>query len=483
RQVAVEPIEAARAFGSTSRQTLYKVQLPLALPSIMLGVNQTIMMALGIVVIASLVGAGGLGDAVIKTLQRIQVGKSLEAGLAIVFMAVILDRISYALAQRDGGRRPQRSKVARWWLRVMDGLPSVRATGMRLADRRSAWQASLDGSPARGARLATLARQHAFLLVSLAVITALFAANGVASGLSDFPASWRLHMDAPVDDAVRWMRDNLFEFAVVGGQPIGTGPFSDFLVISILNPLRELLTHWLVWPAFILTVSALALVSAGRRLALVSAAGLVLIGLVGMWDKSMDTLSQVIVAVILTIVIAIPAGVLAARSDAFEALLRPVLDFLQTIPPFVYLVPVIMLFNVGRVPGIMASVLYALPPGIRLTNLGIRQVRQESLEAARAFGSTSRQILLKVQIPLAMPSILTGINQTIMMVLAMVIIAGLVGGGALGLEAVEGLARSGQKGDLGEGLQAGLAIGILAIIMDRITQAWARKNEPGRRNQ
>jgi glycine betaine/proline transport system permease protein len=166
-------------------------------------------------------------------------------------------------------------------------------------------------------------------------------------------------------------------------------------------------------------------------------------------------------------------GILASRSDAFAAFLRPILDTLQTIPPFIYLVPVIMLFNVGRVPGIIASVLYALPPAIRLTNLGIREVAPQTIEAARAFGSTSRQILTKVQIPLAMPSIMVGVNQTIMMVLSMVIIAGLVGGGGLGLETVIGLA----KNETGRGMEAGLAIVIIAIVIDRITQAWAKKRE------
>ena len=178
-------------------------------------------------------------------------------------------------------------------------------------------------------------------------------------------------------------------------------------------------------------------------------------------------------AVLIAVVIGVPLGVLAARSDRFEMILRPILDFLQTIPTFVYLVPVIMLFNVGRVPGIMASVLYAIPPVIRLTNLGIRRVPEEIIDAADAFGSTSRQKLFKVQLPLAMPSIMMGVNQTMMMVLAMVVIAGLVGGGALGLEAVTGLAKS----QVGRGMQAGLAIVILAIILDRITQGWAQKQQ------
>jgi ABC-type proline/glycine betaine transport system permease subunit len=185
----------------------------------------------------------------------------------------------------------------------------------------------------------------------------------------------------------------------------------------------------------------------------------------------MDTLSQVLVAVAISLLIGLPLGVWASQDHRVAALLQPVLDFLQTIPVFVYLVPVIMLFNVGRVPGVIASVLYAVAPIIRLTDLGLRQVATETVEAAEAYGSTRWQRLQKVQIPLAMPTIMLGVNQTVMMVLAMVIIAGLVGGGALGFEAVTGLAKS----ELGRGLEAGLAIVILAIVLDRMTQAWAKK--------
>ncbi|MBE7552026.1 MAG: ABC transporter permease subunit [Anaerolineales bacterium] len=489
RLVPAATIEAATAFGSTKRQTLFKVQIPLAMPSLIVGVNQTIMMALGIVVIAALIGAGGLGREVLVALQRLQVGQGLEAGLAIVFMAIILDRVSHAASKIDFTHRPQEghdfrlfpSKWARFdviWS-IEQGLARLYGAFTGMAKSLATGVAALISPIVRAlgykhAAEATpgLLRTYSYALAAVLVLVALLLISRLIPFLAEFPASWNLSLRGPVDAAVAWSRDNLYR---IGDLPIGTGPLSDFLTIYFLNPLRLLLQQQLPWFVVILAVALMAWAAVDWRLALFTAAGMFFIGLLGMWENAMDTLSQTIVAVIVSLLIAIPVGILASRSDAFAAFLRPVLDTLQTIPPFVYLVPVIMLFNVGRVPGIIASVLYALPPAIRLTNLGIREISAQTIEAATAFGSTPWQTLFKVQLPLALPSIMVGVNQTIMMVLSMVIIAGLVGGGGLGLETVIGLA----KNQTGRGVEAGLAIVILAIVIDRITQAWGKKREAG----
>ncbi|MGA7277660.1 MAG: proline/glycine betaine ABC transporter permease [Desulfocapsaceae bacterium] len=194
---------------------------------------------------------------------------------------------------------------------------------------------------------------------------------------------------------------------------------------------------------------------------------LVFIGLLGLWEDTMITLAMVFCSVVFCTVVGIPLGILAGRSDNFEASLRPVLDAMQTTPAFVYLVPIVMLFSIGNVAGVLATIVFALPPIIRLTSLGIRQVHPELVEAALAFGATSWQVLVKVQIPLALPTIMAGLNQTIMMALSMVVIAALIGAGGLGAPVVLGLNTL----DIGLATIGGLAIVLMAIVLDRITQS------------
>ncbi|WP_422074655.1 ABC transporter permease [Tranquillimonas rosea] len=222
---------------------------------------------------------------------------------------------------------------------------------------------------------------------------------------------------------------------------------------------------------FTVVLVAIAWRAAGRGLAIFSIVSLIFLDLIGVWSETMTTLAMVTTAVFFCALFGVPLGVMAARSDRFLKVLRPVLDVMQTIPPFVYLVPIVMLFGVGTVPGVIATFIFALPPITRLTNLGIRSVREDLVEASYAFGSTPRQVLWEVQIPLAMRTIMAGLNQTLMMSLSMAVIAALIGAGGLGLTVNTGLGRL----DVGLATEGGIGIVILAIILDRITQSFAER--------
>ncbi len=232
---------------------------------------------------------------------------------------------------------------------------------------------------------------------------------------------------------------------------------------------------WLPWWLVVLAVVALVWHAFGRKIfpALLMGGLMILVGTFGLWSEMMTTIALMVVATAVTIVIGIPIGIFMAKSDSVRAVLKPILDGMQTMPSFVYLVPVIMFFGLGNVAAIFATFVYAVPPVIRLTDLGIRLVDKEVIEASRSFGASSRQTLFEVQLPLAMPNIMAGINQTIMMALAMVVIASMIGARGLGQEVLRGL----QRGDVGLGLEAGLSIVILAIIMDRITQGYSRRGQ------
>ena len=417
RTVPQSTVEASEMFGATERQTLRLVRLPQARPAIFAGMNQTTMLAMSMVVIAAFIGAGGLGQVVLQAMRSINVGKASEAGIAIVIMAIILDRFSTGVATADPG----------------DDLPAIR------------W---------------------------LAVATAVGAVAGGVLGLSEFPRAlgWRF---APyVNNITDWARDNLYD---IGGSGIGTGPFSDFVTTQLVIPLRELLSSGIPWPAMIGIGVVLGLWARGPRLAVGIGAALAAIGLLGMWELSMDTLAQVLLAVAATLAVGVPVGIMSSHNDLLRTALRPVLDFFQTIPSFVLLVPVITLFHVGRFPGIIASVVYALPAAVHYTDLGLRRVPVETHEAAESFGATRAQRLRQVEMPLAAPELMVAVNQVIMLILAMVVIAGLVGGGGLGLEAVRGLRRSDA---VGRGFEAGIAIVLLAAILDRLTRAVADRLRP-----
>ena len=412
REVPASVVEASEMFGATPRQTMMRVRLPLALPTIMTGITQTIMMALGIVVLATLLGAGGLGQEIMDTLNQRRTGRGIAAGLAIVAVAMVLDRLGRAVVVTDRA-----------------ALPSRRTT-----------------------------------MVAVAAVGVLVVVGRVA-GMDSFPKVWSVSAFDPIDNGVTWIRDNLRWL---------TRGINDVVVSWFYVPIRDLLTETIAWPVLLFAGAYITWRIGGLRLALFSVSVMVMIGLIGLWELSLDTLTQVSAAVVLSVLIAVPVGVWAGRHRRVEAALGPVLDALQTIPSLVYIIPAVIFFTLGVVPGIIASVLYAIVPGIRITALGIREVSAASIEASQMFGATPRQTMLGVRVPLAAPTIMAGINQVIMMVLAMVIISGLVGGQALGFEAISAVKRS----DLGRGFEVGFAIAGIAMILDRTTAALAARLRP-----
>lgn len=226
------------------------------------------------------------------------------------------------------------------------------------------------------------------------------------------------------------------------------------------------------WWVVVLVLAGLAY-HASRRIGLTVGviASLILIGSLGLWDLAMQTLSLMLVAVAITIIIGVPVGIFMARSSIVRAVLRPILDLMQTMPSFVYLIPAVMLFGLGKFSAVLATVIYAVPPLIRLTDLGIRMVSTEVIESADAFGATQRQKLFGVQLPLALPSIMAGINQSVMMALAMVVIASMIGARGLGEQVLLGL----QRLDAGAGAAGGIAIVALAVVLDRLSQAYGAR--------
>jgi len=279
----------------------------------------------------------------------------------------------------------------------------------------------------------------------------------------EFPEFLQVPLAQWIDTGMKWILTNW----AAGFDAVG-----NTILFGLLNIERFLL--WLPWVVVVVLIG----ITAWRVMRLwwagpLMAGLMVLIGSFGYWDLAMMTLAIIVASVIISLALGIPTGIIMARSNSVESGLKPLLDGMQTMPSFVYLIPALMLFGLGKVPAVFATVIYAVPPIIRLTNVGIRQVPHSVVEAAQAFGSSSRQILFEVQLPLAIPSIMVGINQTTMMALAMVVIASMIGARGLGMEVLLAINRI----QIGRGFEAGLCIVLLAIIIDRITHALAARQE------
>ncbi|MDX6466790.1 MAG: glycine betaine/proline transport system permease protein [Gaiellaceae bacterium] len=416
RGVPTNTVEAAEALGATRLQTLTKVQLPLARRMLLLSVNQTILFALSMVVIAGLIGGNGLGSVVTNGLYS-DPAQALVAGAAIVVMAIALDRATEAMANRTDPTHRHLTEGKRRTLRIYTLLCAA-AVG---------------------------------LAVGLGYVF------GAGSVWSRWTASdWLLGRVQSVLDYVQSPSTFIFHI---------TSPVGNFLVQYGLSPLRSFFVET-PWPAMVFGLAAIAFLLSGVRPAVITLVMLAVIGVSNEWTNAMDTLSQVLVATIFTLLVGIPFGVWAAESVRARKAMRPVLDVLQTLPQLVYIIPFIYLMPVSLVPGVLASVLYAAPVVIRLVEAGVREVSPHPVEAAESFGATRLQTLLKVKIPLARDAIMLGVNQGIIMVLAVVVIAGLVGSGALGYDVAQGL----QQSLFGQGVLASVAILALGITLDRITQ-------------
>ncbi len=283
--------------------------------------------------------------------------------------------------------------------------------------------------------------------------------------MNDFPTFLTIPLAGWVDTAMDWLLDHFASvFDVIGNT----------LLIMLLNIERMFL--WVPWWAMIIIVGIVAWLSIRKISTTVGIMVLlVFIGTFGYWKLAMMTLALTASAVIVSLAVGVPVGIAMAKSDLFESINKPILDAMQTMPSFVYLIPALMFFGLGKVPALIATLIYAVPPVIRLTNVGIRQVSSDVIEAARAFGASSRQILFEVQIPLAIPTIMVGINQTTMMALAMVVVASMIGARGLGLEVLLAINRI----EVGRGFEAGISIVFLAIIIDRITHALGTRKQNG----
>jgi glycine betaine/proline transport system permease protein len=426
RGVPVNTVEAATSMGGTRGQVLSKVQLPLSRRTTLLGVNQTIMFALSMVVIAGLIGGGGLGDVVTGGLST-NAALAILGGIAIVVMAMALDRSTEAVADRtDPARR-------------------------HLTDRQR-----------RALRLATLAGAAGIgltiVLARVLGVAAIYPATRTAQ-------EWLL---AKVQAALDYVQDpTTFLFSI-------TEPLGNFIVVHLLQPLLQFLME-APWFTTLAGVTAIAFVISGLRPAVTTFVMFASIGVMGMWEPAMQTFAQVLVATGITVLIGVALGVAAAESNTVSRVMRPINDVLQTLPQLVYIIPFVYLTPISYVPGILASVLYAFPAVVRLVERGVRDVAPDSVEAARAYGASRWQVLVKVKVPLAGDAVMLGVNQGIIMVLGVVVIAGLVGSDGLGYLVAQGL----QRGQFGLGLLASLAILALGIALDRVTQASRRRRSEG----
>jgi glycine betaine/proline transport system permease protein len=415
RGVPPETVEYGRMAGCTERQLLWRVLVPSARPALMVGVNQVIMLSLNMVIIASMIGAGGLGYDVLTALRRLDIGAGLEAGVAIVVLAVVLDRLSQALAER--------------------GEPVAR-------DERRGWLL-----------------RHPHLAAAVLLVLATGLAGQVVPPLVRYPEAWTISTAPWWGALVSWVNVNYFD---------ALEAFKTAVVLNLLVPVKRFLLAQ-PWPWLMLLLAVAGWRLGGLRLAVLCILLPLFILVTGQWENALLTVYLTGVSVLVAAAVGVPLGIASALRPRLWRVVRAAIDTLQTLPSFVYLIPVVMLFRVGDFTAMIAVVLYALAPAVRYTAHGIMAVPERYVEAGTASGCTGRQLLWRIRIPLALPEIMLGLNQTIMLAISMLVITALVGTRDLGQEVYVALA----KADIGRGLVAGLCVAFVAIVADRLVAVGA----------
>ena len=475
RRVPSNIVESAIMSGCTPRQRFWQVEIPTALPQIMLGVNQTTMAALSMVIIAAIIGGfADIGWEVLSTMRKAQFGQSLLAGLVIALLAMMLDRISWGLAERQN-KLPESSDRAVWarhpHLSIAMGAFVVALLGSQLMPWFSEYPKEWVFYPAETLNegVKYIVRNYSDWMNTLKSSTLFYMMLPIRIGFVQTisPFSWGFQL---TDGMIWGYAGAIIAFSVHAWRrwswaaSVSTIVFGGLLFYG---------TTGTPWPVFMAVVTLVAWQAGGRKVALFAFLSMLFMLVNGIWLQVMLSVYLCGAAVIICVVFGGLLGIWAASNDRVSAFLRPINDTLQTMPQFVLLIPVLMLFKVGEFTALLAIIAYAIVPMIRYVEHGLRNVPPEIVEASTQIGCTSRQILFEVKLPLALPVIMLGLNQTVMYGLAMLVIAALVGTQGLGQQVYLALSAA----NSGAGLVTGLSIALIAMVTDRIFQAMSRKRQ------
>ena len=417
QNIRSEVIEAGMMSGCSRMQMLFKVELPSARNELMLGVNQIIMQCLAMVVIASFIGQSGLGHDLLTRLQRLAIGQALEVGIAVVFIAIALDRFSQAIANKQPTHIPE----GPFW------------------------------------------KRRPYLTTFIGFVVAILVLSPALPFIAKFPEHLTISTSTFWDSIVDYITLHFY-------GPLAS--FRDAFLVYFLIPVRSAITG-IPWIAIIALVACLGWKMGGWRLALIVCLFVFFIAASGYWERAMITLYMVLVSLLICALLGIPLGIWASRRDWTTRVMQNICDTFQTFPSFIYLLPVVMLFQINDVSAIFAIIIYASIPIVRYTIFGLRNVPQEIIEAAVTSGCTQNQVLWKVRLPMAFPEIILGLNQTLMFGLFMVMIAGFIGTVDLSQEIFRALTFN----DGGKGLVIGLCVSFIGLTADRLLVAWSDRQK------